>query len=97
MLTKKYILDIIDFIRYKVDNDLCTPEELESVAKAVEKDIVLYGTAEDIAKFYDKSQSAVRTELSRNVLDKPKRRVFHRFDRFCKSVADKWNKNKHLG
>ena len=50
---KHNLSEIIGFIKYKVDNDLCTPEEIEAVSKMAMENLKLYGTIEDLAKFYE--------------------------------------------
>ena len=43
---KRILLEFLDFFRYKVDNDLLTMEEVESLAKAIEENVKILGTAE---------------------------------------------------
>lgn len=90
----KYNLsEIIGYIKYKVDNDLCTPEEIESVSKMAMENLELYGTIEDMAKFYDVPESKVRNTINRKMIEKPKRRVYYRFLSFMKIVPNKWRKS----
>lgn len=85
--------EIIGFIKYKVDNDLCTPEEIEAVSKMAMENLKLYGTIEDLAKFYDVPESKVRNTINRKMIEKPKRRVYYRFLSFMKIVPAKWRKS----
>ena len=91
----KYNLsEIIGYIKYKVDNDLCTPEEIESVSKMAMENLKLYGTIEDLAKFYEVPESKVRNTINRKMIEKPKRRVYYRFLSFMKIVPDKWRNSQ---
>ena len=90
---KHNLSEIIGFIKYKVDNDLCTPEEIEAVSKMAMDNLKLYGTIEDLAKFYDVPESKVRNTINRKMIEKPKRRVYYRFLSFMKIVPAKWRKS----
>ena len=93
---KKYISEILGYIKYKVDNDLCTPEEIESVSRMVKENLELYGTIEDISNFYGVSEPLVRSTINRKLIDKPKRRVYYRFLSFMKIAPKKWRENHKL-
>ena len=90
---KKQISEILGYIKYKVDNDLCTPEEIESVSRMAMENLELYGTIEDLAKFYGVPESKVRNTINRKMIEKPKRRVYYRFLSFLKIVPEKWRKS----
>ena len=89
---KKIILDFLDFIRFKVENDTLTLEETESLSHMFENNLILTGTLDDIARFYGKPKENVKVVISRKVLAKPKRCVLHSFNAFRKAVPDKWKK-----
>ena len=91
-MLKKFLSDTLRYYQYKLDNNLCTMEEMESVAKALESNITLYGTIEDFAKFYDVSEGNVRSTINRKLAAKPKRKVFYPFHKFSKIVPEKWKK-----
>ena len=90
---KNSLSEIIGFIKYKVDNDLCTPEEIESVARMAQENLELYSTIEDLAKYYGVPESKVRNTINRKMLEKPKRRVYYRFISFMKIAPNKWRKS----
>ena len=90
---KNNLSEIIGYIKYKVDNDLCTPEEIESVSKMAMENLELYGTIEDMAKFYNVPESKVRNTINRKMIEKPKLRVYYRFLSFLKIVPEKWRKS----
>jgi len=45
---KQIILEFLDFIRYKIENDKLTLEEAESIAKTIQCNMSLTGTAGDV-------------------------------------------------
>ena len=95
MEVKDLINDTLDFWKYKLNNDLCTPEELTNLAEIAQKELKTYGTIEDLAKFFGVPESSVRNVISRRVIEKPKRRVYYRFQAVLKNIPVKWlNKNK---
>lgn len=94
MDAKKLINQTLDFYKYKINNNLCTMEELESVAKVLSENLNVIGTVDDFAKFCNQSEGNVRHVINRKVLDKPKRRVYYRFLPFIKNVPTKWVKDK---
>lgn len=94
MDAKELIRQTLDFLKYKLDNDLCTMEELDSISKMLQNNLKVTGTVEDFAKYCDKPEQYVRNVINRKVPDKPKRRVFYRFFPFIKNIPDKWLNNK---
>ena len=91
---KTYLLEILDYYRYKLDNNLCTMEEINSLAKTIEENMEIHGTISDFAQFYEQPESSVRATISRKLLAKPKRKVFYPFHTFARIVPDKWHKKK---
>ena len=91
---KEIIRQTLDFWRFKLDNNLCTMEEIESLSKTLQKDLNVMGTVEDFAKYCDRPEQYVRNVINRKVLDKPKRRVYYRFLPFLRNIPDKWLKDK---
>ena len=94
MDAKELIRQTLDFYRYKLDHDLCTMEELESLSDMLQNNLKVSGTISDFAKYCDKPEVEIRKVINRKVLDKPKRRVYYRFFPFIKSVPAKWFKDK---
>ena len=89
-LGKRVILEFLDYIRYKIANDTLTVEEADSIAKSLENNLNLTGTAEDLSKFYGKTKTNVTTIIDRKMLSKPKRVVLHSFNEFRKVVPPSW-------
>lgn len=90
MDAKDLVRQTLDYWRYKLDHDLCTMEEIDSIAKMMESNLKVMGTAEDFARYCGKPEQSVRNVISRKVMDKPKRRVFYNFFPFIKNIPDKW-------
>ena len=87
---KGIVLEFLDYIRYKVENDCLTLEEAESIARTFEENLDLTGTADDFARFYGKSKTNVTTVIDRKMLPRPRRMVMHSFNKFRKAVPDSW-------
>lgn len=93
-LGKKLLLEFLSFLKYKVDNDLLTMEEVDSIVKTIDDNIRVLGTADDFATFYGQSKTNVSSVINRRMLEKPKRRVFYDFNAFRKIVPNKWLNHK---
>ena len=50
---KEIILEFLDFLRYKIENESLTFDEAESIARTLEDGLNLVGTADDLARLYD--------------------------------------------
>ena len=92
MDAKRILSEMLAYYKYKVDNDLCTMAEIESAQKALTENMEIYGTIDDLAKFYGTSPGNVRATISRKLIAKPIRRVFYPFHKFLKIVPSKWRK-----
>lgn len=92
MDAKEILSEILAYYKYKVDNDLCTMAEIESAKKVLMENMEMYGTIEDLAKFYDVSQTNVRATIARKLIAKPVRKVFYPFHKFLKVVPTRWRK-----
>lgn len=88
---KQFVLEFLDFFRYKIENDLLTMGEVESLAKAISERVLLLGTIDDFAQFYDQSRTNVSSVIKRRMIPKPVRRVFYPFNAFSKIVPQKWH------
>jgi len=90
---KQILSEILDFYKYKIDNNLCTMEEIEDACKVLEDHMVVYGSLDDFAKFYGVPKTNVSATINRKLIAKPKRKVFYPFHKFRKIVPEKWKKN----
>ena len=97
MEAKEELKEIFRYAIYRLDNNLCTPAELDSFGDAAKTVLDLEGTIEDFSKFYGVSEGNVRATIARKMFDKPKRRVYYRFSSFQKIAPDRWRKNLSEG
>lgn len=92
-MIKKVLLDIIDYLRYQVVNDKCTPEEMRSIYSSIAENLDMDATAKDIADFYGKSELCVRNLAQRTPVPKPKRKVYYNFAKVVKYKPKNWEHN----
>lgn len=88
---KQMLLDIIDFVRFKVATDNCTPKEMQEVFKFVSEHTITKATTADIAKFYEQSPSNVRNIISRWGI-KGESKSYYDFCELQKYVPKSWRK-----
>lgn len=93
-ITKNLVLEFLDFLKFKIENGRLTMHETDSIARAIQENVELTGTADDFAEFYKKPKCNIHVVLSRKMLSKPKRRVLYSFNEFRKRVPASW-KNLH--
>lgn len=95
MDAKKYLIETLDYYKKRVSEDACTMEEINSVAKALEENMTIYGTIGDIAEHYGKSKDAVNSVIKNRLIEKPKRNVvLYPFHAFAKVIPDSWRKKR---
>lgn len=94
MDAKRILAEILDFYKYKVDNNLCTPEEIESASRVLQENMEMYGTISDFARFYGVPEVNVRVAINSKLSAKPKRKVLYPFHKFLKIVPARWRKKK---
>jgi hypothetical protein len=82
----------LDYLKYQLENDRCTAEEIRSMYQIASRELDVDATAQDIAKFFDQKEANVRNICSRNYGDKPKRKVYHNLSWFIKVMPDSWLK-----
>lgn len=92
-LSKEVLLEMLGYYYYKVYNDLCISEEMESVIRILDDNMAMHGTIDDFAKFYGKSKDAVNGIIKRKMIQKPRRNVvLYPFHVFRRLVPDSWRK-----
>ena len=94
MDSKGILSEILAFYKYKVDNNLCTPEEIDSAAKVLQENMEMYGSIADFAKFYGVPEHNVRSTIYRKLASKPIRKVLYPFHKFRKIVPDSWRRHR---
>ena len=70
MNIKRVILNILDYLRYQVENDKCTSDELKSILEMVSESMEISATIKDMAEFYGQSESNVSNVISRRPIPK---------------------------
>lgn len=92
---KQLLLEILDFLRYKVDTDQCTAEEIRKFADIATEQLDTLATTKEIADFYGQSVKNVHHILERRPIPKdkkPTRRVYFSFNLFAKLKPKSWHK-----
>lgn len=93
---KHILLNILDFLRYKVDNDQCTPEEIRKFSDIATKELNTSATIDELSDFYGQSRSNVSNVISRRPIPKdkkPKRRIYYNFAWFNSIIPDSWKRS----
>lgn len=88
--TKRVIIEVLDYLKYKVINDDCTFEELRSLQENIADNLEINCTIKDLSERYKQSQNNVRNVLSRNLMPKPKRKVYYSFSKFLRFIPKSW-------
>ena len=91
---KALLYEFLDFLKFKISDQRLTADEFAGISRLLRNGIRLYGTADDIAKFYHKSPQDVRNVVHRRMLGKPERRVYYSFDEFQKIAPNSWKNGK---
>lgn len=94
MDASKILSEILGYYKYKIDNNLCTMDELNGALHALEENMEVHGTISDFAQFYGQPESNIRATIARKLLAKPKRKVLYPFHKFAKIIPDKWRNKK---
>ena len=94
-IAKNILLEFLEYLKFKIESDRLTMHEADSIARVIQENIELTGTADDFSEFYKKPKCNIHVVLSRKMLSKPKRRVLYSFNEFRKRVPTTW-KNFHL-
>lgn len=94
---KQTVLNILDFLRYKVANNQCTPEELRKFSDIATKELNTIATADELSEFYKQSPSNVRNVINRRPIPKdkkPKRKIYYNFAWFNSIIPESWKKSR---
>lgn len=94
--TKKLLLEILDFLRYKVDTDQCTAEEIRKFADIATEQLDTIATTQEIADFYGEKVENVHNVLKRRPIPKDKRptkRIYFSFNLFAKLKPKSWKRS----
>lgn len=88
---KTILLEFIDYIRFKIENDRLTLGEIESIVQVLESNLNLVGTIDDFARFFGKSKDNIKVVICRKVASHPTRAILHSFPDFLQSIPRVWH------
>lgn len=91
---KKLLSEFLGFLKYKVDNDLITMDDMSSILAAFSAGMEVGGTVEDFAGFYGQTVTNVRSVIKRRMVRRPQRKVLYPFGTFQHLVPEKWHKDR---
>lgn len=91
---KEVLLEIIDFYRYKLVNDKCTPRDMQIAFDLLSESVVCEATIKDIAEFYGQSESNVRNIASRKSVQKSRHAIIYDFKSFINAIPERWKKQR---
>lgn len=92
---KRILLEFLDFLRLKIENDSLTIDELESIGRAIVEDMEVYATIDELSAHYGKSKDAVNGVIKRRMFEKPRRNVvLYSLSAFRRIIPSSWRK-KH--
>lgn len=92
---KKYLIEILEYFKYKLENDKCTDEEMRQAFKMLREGTVCETTIKDIADYYGQSESNVRNIVSRNAVPK-KRVLIYDFSRIVRLIPKRWQSKRKV-
>lgn len=93
-VAKRILLEFLDYLRYKIENDKLTMGEVEGLSRMLQENLPLSGTIADFADYYKKPEVNVRVAINQRMVSKPVRMVFYSFNAFRKCIHESWRKNK---
>lgn len=85
------LADVFDLLSRKVRNGTMTSADLHSVLSSLEAGGGVKATIRELADYYGKTDTAVRTVIHRYYLPKPERRVYYDFGTFRRIVPKSWH------
>ena len=94
MNIKRVILIILNYLRYKIENDKSKSDELKSILEMVSESMEISATIKDMADFYGQSESNVISRRPIPKSQKPKRRVYYNLAFFSKIIPKSWIEKK---
>ena len=95
-IVKRNLKESLLFGIYKLDNNLCTPEEMRSVSRLIEGNLEMDASIKELADFFGKPEVNVRVAINQKLIAKPKRKVLYPFLKFLNVVPQKWlEKDNH--
>lgn len=97
MPAKKTLLEVLDFLKYKVETNQCTPEEIRKFSDIAIQELDTQASIQEIAEFYGQTTKNVHNVLDRRPIPKdkkPKRKVYVSFNFFASLKPKSWEKKE---
>lgn len=94
---KQVLLEILDFLKYKVETNQCTLEEIRKYADVAINELDTQASIQDIAEYYGQTTKNVHNVLDRRPIPKdkkPKRKVYVSFNFFSSLKPKSWKKKE---
>ena len=91
-IAKRIVLEFLEFLRFKVENDKLSMRDVEAVARMFEENLTMTATLDELSDYYGKNKEAVRSVIKRRMFQKPIRNVvLYPFHVFRKLVPSSWH------
>lgn len=91
-IAKRIVLEFLEFIKYKVENDKLSMRDVKAVARMFEENLTMTATLDELSDYYGKNKEAVRSVIKRRMFQKPIRNVvLYPFHVFRKLVPSSWH------
>lgn len=84
------LVRLLAFAVKRVESGQMSLEEINSWYEIILERSTLWATVEELAAFYGKSETNVRSLINRRYMGKPKRRVYYSYNQFSKIVPKSW-------
>ena len=91
---KETLSVFLGFLKYKVDNDILSLDELDSMGRVIAENMKLKGTVYDFSEFYGQPVTNVRTVIKRHMPLTHERAVLYPFYEFNKHIPSKWHERR---
>ena len=97
MPAKKTLLEVLEFLKYKVETNQCTLEEIRKFSDIAIQELDTQASIQEIAEFYGQTTKNVHNVLDRRPIPKdkkPKRKVYVSFNFFASLKPNSWGKKE---
>jgi len=85
---KEILCEFLDFLKFKIENDCLTADEVASLVNSVVSGTDLYASTSELARFYKQSEHNIHCVANRRLIQKPIRMVFYPFSAFSKVIPE---------
>lgn len=85
------LADMFDLLSQKVRNGTLTSADTRAILSTLEAGGGVKATVRELADYYGKTDTAVRTILHRYYIPKPERRVYYDFKTFRRVAPKSWH------